>query len=57
MYFLELARKKGFASVRLHAQTRATAFYARHGFQAHGEEFMDAGIPHVEMSLAFADKA
>jgi predicted GNAT family N-acyltransferase len=57
LYFLERARKKGFASVRLHAQTRATAFYARHGFRAHGEEFMDAGIPHVEMSLAFSDKA
>ncbi len=57
VYFVELARKKGFASVTLHAQTRATAFYARHGFAAHGEEFMDAGIPHVAMSLAFSDKA
>ena len=57
LYFLELARKKGFTSVRLHAQTRATAFYARHGFRTHGEEFMDAGIPHVEMSLAFSEKA
>lgn len=56
-YFLELARKKGFATVTLHAQTRAMAFYSRHGFEAHGEEFMDAGIPHVEMSLAFSDKA
>jgi len=56
-YFLELARKKGFTAVTLHAQTRATAFYARHGFKAHGEEFMDAGIPHVAMSLAFTDKA
>ena len=49
-YFMELARDKGFNAVRLHAQTRATAFYARHGFEAHGDEFMDAGIPHVEMS-------
>ncbi len=57
VYFVELARKKGFASVTLHAQTRATAFYARHGFAAHGAEFMDAGIPHVAMSLAFSDKA
>lgn len=55
-YFLELARKKRFATVTLHAQTHATAFYARHGFEAHGAEFMDAGIPHVEMSLAFSDK-
>jgi len=57
VYFLDLARRKGFASVTLHAQTRATAFYARHGFAAHGMEFMDAGIPHVAMSLAFSDKA
>jgi predicted GNAT family N-acyltransferase len=56
-YFLELARKRGFVVVTLHAQTRATAFYARHGFKAHGEEFMDAGIPHVAMSLALTDKA
>lgn len=49
-YFLQLARKKGFATVTLHAQVRATNFYARHGFEAHGDEFMDAGIPHVEMS-------
>ena len=49
-YFVGLAREKGLTSVILHAQTRATAFYAKHGFEAHGEEFMDAGIPHVEMS-------
>jgi predicted GNAT family N-acyltransferase len=55
-YFLELARKKGFAAVTLHAQTRATAFYARHGFKAHGEEFMDAGIPHVEMFRGLGDE-
>ncbi|MDH3287067.1 MAG: GNAT family N-acetyltransferase [Betaproteobacteria bacterium] len=55
-YFLQLARQKGFAMVKLHAQTRAMAFYARHGFEAHGEEFMDAGIPHVEMSRSFLDR-
>ena len=49
-YFLELARERGFSVVTLHAQTRATAFYARYGFKAHGDEFMDAGIPHIEMS-------
>lgn len=56
-YFLALARKRGFATVRLHAQTRARAFYARHGFEARGDEFMDAGIPHIEMSLALRAKA
>jgi predicted GNAT family N-acyltransferase len=56
-YFLQLARKKGFATVKLHAQTHATGFYARHGFEAHGEEFLDAGIPHVEMSCTLLNKA
>jgi len=49
-YFLTLAREKGFATVSLHVQIHATAFYARHGFEAHGDQFMDAGIPHIEMS-------
>jgi predicted GNAT family N-acyltransferase len=55
-YFLQLARQKGFAKVTLHAQVRATDFYARYGFEAHGDEFMDAGIPHVEMSRSLGDE-
>lgn len=41
----------GYAELRLHAQTHALAFYARMGFVAHGDEFMEAGIPHREMVL------
>jgi len=33
----------------LHAQTHARAFYEKLGFTAYGEEFMDAGIPHIAM--------
>jgi predicted GNAT family N-acyltransferase len=33
----------------LEAQTHALQFYARMGYQAYGEEFMDAGIPHFRM--------
>ena len=33
----------------LHAQTRVIEFYQKHGFQCVGEEFMDAGIPHISM--------
>jgi len=33
----------------LEAQTHALRFYARMGYQAYGEEFMDAGIPHFRM--------
>ena len=35
----------------LNAQTYAAGFYAKFGFQTMGEEFMDAGIPHVKMVL------
>jgi predicted GNAT family N-acyltransferase len=48
---LALARRAGFETVRLHAQTYAVGFYAKHGFTAIGEEFMEAGIPHREMAM------
>ena len=35
--------------VELHAQLTARDFYARAGYVAEGEEFDDAGIPHVLM--------
>ena len=37
--------------IKLNAQTQAKAFYEKLGFSAHGEEFEDAGIPHIEMRL------
>ncbi|WP_017572685.1 GNAT family N-acetyltransferase [Nocardiopsis halotolerans] len=46
----ERARERGFARVELHAQTHALGFYARLGYTAHGEEFLDAGIPHLHMA-------
>jgi len=33
----------------LHAQTHARTFYEKLGFTAYGEEFDDAGIPHISM--------
>lgn len=48
---LSLARKEGFDTVRLHAQTHAVGFYAKHGFAVTGDEFMEAGIPHRAMTL------
>jgi predicted GNAT family N-acyltransferase len=47
---LEAARERGDAAASLHAQTHACRFYERHGFVRHGDEFMEAGIPHVEMT-------
>lgn len=43
------ARERGDAEVVLSAQLHAEPFYARHGFAREGEEYMDAGIPHVSM--------
>ena len=31
------------------ANSRAAAFYARHGFVVEGEEYLEAGIAHVGM--------
>jgi predicted GNAT family N-acyltransferase len=48
---LDLARKQKSPVARLHAQQRAVAFYAKHGFTVTSEEFMEAGIPHRAMEL------
>lgn len=49
---IRMARERGFAETRLHAQTHALAFYCKYGYLPVGVEFMEAGIPHVEMRLA-----
>lgn len=43
------AQKRGYEKVTLHAQTHAAPFYYKHGFLSHGGEFLEAGIPHLEM--------
>ncbi len=48
---LERAKARRMPSVRLNAQTHAAGFYRRFGFAADGAEFVEAGIPHVEMTL------
>ena len=51
---LRMAQESGHSTVRLHAQTHAQGFYARHGFAVEGSEFMEAGIPHVMMTRLLA---
>jgi predicted GNAT family N-acyltransferase len=46
------AREGGASTMLLHAQRRAEAFYAAHGYLAEGETFMEAGIEHVLMRKA-----
>ncbi|SFS67334.1 GNAT family N-acetyltransferase [Halostagnicola kamekurae] len=36
-------------TLKLHAQTRAAGFYDELGYERYGEEFEEAGIPHVAM--------
>ncbi|MGM0544290.1 MAG: GNAT family N-acetyltransferase [Pseudomonadota bacterium] len=51
------AQRLGHRQVVLSAQLHALAFYERLGFIAYGDEFMDAGIPHRDMTLSFDDPA
>lgn len=46
---IRAARTRGDTIVRLSAQTHAVGFYARAGFVADGDEYEEAGIPHVAM--------
>jgi predicted GNAT family N-acyltransferase len=53
---LVIAHKMGYEEVRLHAQTRVLDFYLKRGFEPQGEEFMEAGIPHVLMARGTSDQ-
>ena len=46
---LGMARDCGLDQVVLNAQTHALGFYAHHGFEPEGEEFLEADIPHRTM--------
>jgi predicted GNAT family N-acyltransferase len=51
---MRAARARGDKAVVLSAQTRAESFYLRHGFIREGAEFMEAGIPHIQMRHVFS---
>ena len=46
------AQRRGDRGIALHAQRTARAFYARLGFEAQGEPYEEAGIPHITMTSA-----
>ena len=48
-FFCKYAKQHGYQTVRLNSQTHATPFYYKQGFLSHGSEFIEAGIPHLEM--------
>lgn len=43
------AEKRGLTQQMLSAQVHATAFYEKLGFAIVSDEYLDAGIPHVDM--------
>lgn len=48
-YLEAQASAQGMRHCYLHAQEYVKAFYAAHGYQEHGQVFLDAGIRHIEM--------
>lgn len=50
---MDRARERGDREVMLSAQTHAIPFYARFGFACEGDEYDDAGIPHIMMRHRF----
>jgi len=51
---LDTARQHEMKEVKLNAQITAQPFYEKFGFQSIGDEFMEAGIPHIKMFLALS---
>lgn len=48
------ARQRGLNGIKLHAQLAAMEFYKRHGYEADGAVFDEAGMPHLEMKKSLA---
>ena len=46
---IDAARGRGHRILMLSAQTHAAGFYAEAGFAAAGDEYEEAGIPHIAM--------
>jgi predicted GNAT family N-acyltransferase len=51
---IDAAQARGHTTLRLSAQTHAAGFYVRAGFVAVGDEYEEAGIPHVAMQKSVA---
>lgn len=48
---IEYARSKHYPQVMVSAQVQALPFYRRFGFEEEGEQYLDAGMPHIKMRL------
>lgn len=52
---IDQARAEQRESVKLSAQVHAIGFYQGLGFEVQGEQYLDCGIPHIDMYLALKD--
>ncbi|GFH41812.1 GNAT family acetyltransferase [Lactococcus hodotermopsidis] len=57
VFVLNFLKAQEFETAELHAQLHAIAFYEKLGFEAFGEEFLDAGIRHIAMKKRLEQKA
>ena len=53
---VDYARSQHYPRVELNAQVQAIPLYQQFGFEAEGEVFMDANIPHRKMILLLKDR-
>lgn len=51
---IQEAKLQGFKTLTLSAQKYAIKFYQRFGFEVVGDEFLEVGIPHVDMNYQIA---
>ncbi len=52
---VDLAASQGAQRIILHSQVSAISFYEKLGFQAQGDAYDEAGIPHRNMMLTLAN--
>ncbi len=52
---IQLGREHGLTRFWLGSQLTAVPFYKTLGFTPYGDEFMDAGIPHIHMEYVTSD--
>ncbi|ATO19634.1 GNAT family N-acetyltransferase [Acinetobacter sp. LoGeW2-3] len=50
-FVIDYARAESRQFVKLSSQVHAIGFYQALGFQLQGEEYLDCGIPHIDMYL------
>ena len=53
---VDYARAQQYEVVELNAQVQAIPLYQKFGFEAEGDEFMDANIPHRKMILHLKER-